>query len=212
MKILHSFLHYSPSYSSQVSDQYIDLCRNWPFFLNCSHVWINIYAWPQVSIQFIIVIQIWYHLISKHHPVEPFKLTNVEESPSFFMTSPSSGWESTLRRASTAAILASLLGCLEAGLIHCCSHSFLLCTCHSMDIEFPTALGYFLHSIFCMERVTLGIIGQLLVFANLCHASLVRLRQHWRMPPAQCSLFIRESGIALCCCPSHCSHDQKVSP
>ena len=85
-------------------------------------------------------------------------------TPSFFLTSPSLNWEAILSLASRAEILSSVLVCHMAGLMPCCSQSFLSCICCSLVMEFQTALGYFLHSTFPIKATNLCLTGRLLAF------------------------------------------------
>ena len=61
------------------------------------------------------------------------------------LASPYMGWEFILSWASRAAILASALVSSAAGLMPCCSCNFLTCICCSLDMEFQSALVYFLN-------------------------------------------------------------------
>ena len=82
-----------------------------------------------------------------------------------FLKSPFLGWELILSWALRATILATVLFFFSASLMPCCSCSFLVCICCSLDMEFHTALGYFLHSIFPMKATTFNFGGWPLVLA-----------------------------------------------
>ena len=69
-------------------------------------------------------------------------------SPSCFMKTHFSSQEIPLSWPLFTAILVSALCCSVAGLMPCCSHSFVTCSYCSLDMEFQTDWEHFLNSTF----------------------------------------------------------------